>query len=157
MLANSCRSVSHVNFGGSLRVGQSHQTENTNSSKFHCDAPETGSNSNDIDYDSVGVSEKENSELRKKKFVVLALPIGEAVCSGVYHFIRVMRSASLNPDSLQPIVIVVADSSQVDSKLRHFIALFPLVYYHIGQINTPRSLLRACIRGAQVLFRGKKI
>ena len=97
-----------------------------------------------------GHAENERLEKRKPAFVVLALPPKETAGSGVYHFIRVLRSASLNPDSLQPIVVLVGEEWQVDERLRRFMALFPLVYYHVGHLEMPRSLLRACLRGSKV-------
>ncbi|EGD74016.1 serine/threonine protein kinase [Salpingoeca rosetta] len=99
-----------------------------------------------------GHSEDERLEQRKPAFVVLALPPGEPAGSGVYHFIRVLRSATLSPDALLPIVVLVAEQWQLSQRLCKFMALFPLVYYHVGHLETPRSLLRACLRGSRIVL-----
>lgn len=38
-----------------------------------------------------------------------------------------------------------------------FIGLFPMVYYAVGNLEQPRSLLRACVRGAKVSHSQEKL
>ncbi|EDQ86210.1 uncharacterized protein MONBRDRAFT_33881 [Monosiga brevicollis MX1] len=94
----------------------------------------------------------ESRERRLQEFVIVQLPEGEAIGSGIYHLIRVMRSASLDPERLAPLVLLVRDENSIPERLKRFMVLFPFVYFLEGNLDQPRSLLRACLRGAKLVL-----
>eukprot|EP00056_Hartaetosiga_gracilis_P012759 m.204316 g.204316 ORF g.204316 m.204316 type:complete len:1263 (-) comp13741_c0_seq8:5328-9116(-) len=92
------------------------------------------------------------SDTWKGRFIVIGIPPEEPIGSSIYHFIRVLRSDVIEPEKLHPIVIVAAKESQLSTRLKSFMRLFPDVYYHIGSLENPQSLLRGCIRAAKVVL-----
>eukprot|EP00049_Salpingoeca_infusionum_P027648 m.33582 g.33582 ORF g.33582 m.33582 type:complete len:1447 (-) comp9643_c0_seq1:572-4912(-) len=88
---------------------------------------------------------------RPQQFVTIAVPEGE-LGSGMYHFIRTLRSALLDPDRLVPIVIVINPQDTMSDRLQKFIAQFPYVYYTPGEIHNPRTLLRAVLAASRAVL-----
>eukprot|EP00050_Salpingoeca_kvevrii_P018351 m.73162 g.73162 ORF g.73162 m.73162 type:complete len:275 (-) comp8025_c0_seq3:1400-2224(-) len=78
------------------------------------------------------------------RFIIAALPPHEHPSSGVYQMIRMLRAQTLDPEALQPIVIVSENDIQ-DQHLLLFMALFPDVYYIQSSLERPNALLRECI------------
>jgi hypothetical protein len=60
----------------------------------------------------------ESSEKRRAAFVVLALPRDSSISSGTYHFIRVLRSADLDPEQLLPILILIQSEDQLSTRFK---------------------------------------
>ena len=60
---------------------------------------------------------REGEEQRLRAFVVLSIPEGESLGSGVYHFVRVLRSSALDPEQLLPVVLLVKNKEQITPRL----------------------------------------
>eukprot|EP00054_Salpingoeca_dolichothecata_P021420 m.137106 g.137106 ORF g.137106 m.137106 type:complete len:1081 (+) comp23979_c5_seq1:1-3243(+) len=85
----------------------------------------------------------------KEGLIVLSILSG-APSSGVFEFIRGLRAQHLDPRTLIPCVLLVHTAPS--EKCRKFMSLFPDVFFVIGDIISPSSLVRACLGQAATVM-----
>lgn len=113
-----------------------------------------------------------------RDFVVVSIPVLSRVSSGVYLFLRILRSSSLNPESLYPVVFIfpeapsrhllrfmvglvtcliglrhsTADNPTLFPNIPSQQSLLPEVFFCVGDLEQPDMLLRECVTRSHMVL-----